>query len=165
MVTTQFKECKVADRHKRLFWTGVKVVFGVYMILLIYFLLFAESTGRTTEGRTYHYNLSFFKEIGRFIRYRGSLGMKAVILNLFGNVAAFLPFGMLIPIMKSRYRSLLHITLLTFECSLLAETVQLVSRVGSFDVDDLLLNTVGGMLGYLMFAVMNKIRRRNEKTS
>lgn len=153
------------DKHRKLLQTGIKAAFGVYIILLAYFLLFAESTGRTTEGRTYHYNLILFKEIERFIRYRESLGMKAVILNLFGNVAAFLPFGMIVPIIKSRYRSLLHMTLLTFEFSLLAETIQLVCKVGSFDVDDLLLNTVGGMLGYLLFTVMDKIRRRNEKTS
>lgn len=154
------------DKQKKLLRIGLKAAFGVYIILLTYFLFFAESTGRTCGGRTYHYNLTLFKEIGRFITYRGSLGMKAVILNLFGNVAAFIPFGMIVPMMNRRYRSLLHMTLLTFEFSLLVETVQLVCKVGSFDVDDLLLNTIGGMLGYLMFAIMDKVRRRkNEKAS
>jgi len=39
----------------------------------------------------------------------------------------------------------------SFEFSLLVETIQLVSKVGSFDVDDLLLNTIGGAIGYLNF--------------
>ena len=44
--------------------------------------------------------------------------------------------------------------------ALYAETVQLITRVGSFDVDDLILNTLGAFLGCLLFMVCNKIRRR-----
>ncbi len=40
-------------------------------------------------------------------------------------------------------------TLISFEFSLLIECIQLVSKVGSFDVDDMILNTLGGSLGYL----------------
>ena len=41
------------------------------------------------------------------------------------------------------------------------ETFQLLTMVGSFDVDDLLLNTVGGAAGYLVFVVCAAIRRRH----
>ena len=40
--------------------------------------------------------------------------------------------------------------LYSFELSLLVETIQLVTKVGSFDVDDLLMNTLGALLGYLL---------------
>ena len=143
-----------------------KVIFGVYIILLTYFLFFAESTGRTFEGRSYQYNLVLLKEIRRFITYRKSLGTMAVVLNLFGNVAAFVPFGMMLPIIYRRCRSFFYMVLLTFEFSLIIELIQLVFRVGSFDVDDLLLNTIGGILGYFIFAMMDRIRRHKyEKTS
>ena len=39
----------------------------------------------------------------------------------------------------------------SFELSLVVELLQLIFKVGSFDVDDLLLNTVGGMLGFLVY--------------
>lgn len=39
------------------------------------------------------------------------------------------------------------------------ECFQLVTRVGSFDVDDMLLNTLGGVIGYIVFAICNMIRR------
>lgn len=147
------------EKHKKILRICSKVIFGVYIILLIYFLFFAESTGRTFEGRSYHYNLVLFKEIKRFIVYRHSLGATAVALNLLGNIAAFIPFGMLLPVFHRRFRSLLYMTLLTLEFSLAVELLQLVTKVGSFDVDDLLLNTIGGMLGYLAFWSLNKIRR------
>ena len=44
----------------------------------------------------------------------------------------------------------------------MVETIQLVSKVGSFDVDDMLLNTIGGALGCLIFYWMNRIRRSYE---
>lgn len=139
-----------------------KAMFGVYIIFLIYFLFFAESTGRTFEGRSYHYNLDLFKEISRFIKYRHVLGARAVILNLLGNVVAFFPFGFFLPILHPKCRSFLYTTFFSFEFSLMVETIQLVSKVGSFDVDDLLLNTIGGALGCLIFLYMNRMRRKYE---
>ncbi len=139
-----------------------KVMFGVYIICLTYFLFFAESTGRTFEGRTYHYNLELFKEIGRFIKYRHVLGTKAVLLNLVGNIVAFFPFGFFMPILHPKCRSFLYTVFFSFEFSLIVETIQLISKVGSFDVDDLLLNTIGGALGCLIFLWMNRIRRTYE---
>ena len=41
------------------------------------------------------------------------------------------------------------------------ETIQLVTRVGCFDVDDLILNTAGAAAGYVLFAVCNYLRRRH----
>ena len=84
------------------------------------------------------------------------------MLNLVGNIVAFLPFGFFLPILYPRCRSFLRTVFFSFECSLIVETIQLVSKVGSFDVDDMLLNTVGGALGCLIFHWMNRIRREYE---
>ena len=139
-----------------------RIMFGVYIICLAYFLFFAESTGRTFEGRTYHYNLELFKEIRRFIVHRHTLGTKAVLLNLVGNIVAFVPFGFFLPIMYPRCRNFLYTVFFSFEVSLAVETIQLVSKVGSFDVDDMLLNTIGGAMGCLTFYWMNRVRRNYE---
>lgn len=147
--------------YRKVLRTCSKIMFGVYIICLIYFLFFAESTGRTFEGRTYHYNLVLFKEIKRFLTYRESLGTMAVMLNLVGNVAAFVPFGFFLPVICRKCRSLFYMTFFSFEFSLVVETIQLISKVGSFDVDDLLLNTIGGAIGYLVFLVLNHMRRKH----
>ena len=41
--------------------------------------------------------------------------------------------------------------------------MQLITKVGCFDVDDILLNTIGGVLGYIVFVVCNLLRRRNDR--
>ena len=137
-----------------------KILFVLYIIFIIYFLIFSDWYGRTGEMQEYHYNLVLFKEIKRFWEYRDQVGMFAMFTNLFGNVIIFMPFGFFMP-MASKYRSLFSTVFYSFALSLCVETFQLVTKVGSFDVDDLLLNTIGGLAGYILFIICAAIRRRH----
>ena len=126
------------------------VLFTVYFAVLFYFLFFSEKMGRTYSERAYHYNLVPLKEIMRFIRYRKVLGTYAVVLNLVGNIIAFMPFGTFLPIY--------------YELSLVVEILQLVFKVGSLDVDDLILNTIGGLFGFLVYELVKQfIRKTTER--
>lgn len=136
-----------------------KVLFLLYVVFLIYFLFLAEWYGRTEVSEEYRYNLELFREIKRFIVYREQLGAFAVFSNLCGNILIFVPYGFFIS-MASRSRGFFKTLISSMGLSLCVEIVQLFTRVGSFDVDDILLNTVGGVLGYIMFALCNGIRRR-----
>lgn len=127
------------------------VLFLVYMAGLIYFLFFSEEYGRGVEGTVYDYNLYPFREIRRYISYRDVLGMRAVFLNLAGNVIGFMPFGTLLPVLAREARKCWKTGLISFEISALIEVSQLIFQVGCFDVDDIMLNTLGGLLGYAVF--------------
>ena len=129
------------------------ILFLIYFFVLFYFLFFSEEMGRTYSERVYHYNLVPFKEIDRFVRYREVLGRKAVLLNLAGNVVAFIPFGVFLPMFSTRCRHIFCTVWYSFELSLVVELLQLIFKVGSFDVDDLLLNTIGGMLGFFVYFI------------
>ena len=138
------------------------VLFILYLLALIYFMFFAESFGRSQAQSRYAYNLELFKEIRRFYTYREQLGWKAVVLNLGGNVAGFMPFGFILPIVSRRGRRWYNTLLLSFFLSLGIETLQLIWKVGSFDVDDLFLNTVGGILGFVAYRGVQRIRIRRK---
>lgn len=141
------------------------VLLVLYLVLLTYYLFFAEAMGRNPDARAdYSYNLTLFKEIRRFIVYRDVLGYKAVLLNLVGNVVAFMPLGFILPEVWDQLNRWYTITLLGFIFSLWIETAQLISRVGSFDVDDLLLNTVGALSGYFVFVVAKGVWNRYRGT-
>jgi glycopeptide antibiotics resistance protein len=136
------------------------VLFVLYLLLLMYFLFFSEWYGRKNWiEEDYRYNLVLFKEIRRFWIYREQLGMEAVLLNLAGNVVGFLPFGFILPIISRRMRHFWLTSLMGFLMSFFVECLQLIGKVGSFDVDDLLLNTAGALAGYILFAICNGIRR------
>ena len=139
-----------------------KVLFVLYIIFVFYFLLISEIYGRTGEMQEYHYNLILFKEIKRFWNYRNQLGIFATATNLLGNVLIFLPFGFFMA-MASKYRSFLSTVIYSFALSLTIELSQLFMKVGCFDVDDLLLNTIGGMIGFLAFSICNVMRRNYAK--
>src|SRR5699024_8556882 len=134
------------------------ILFVLYLILLIYFLFFAEEMGRNPQMRQgYSYNLTLFKEIRRSYEHREIIGYRALFLNIFGNVLAFMPFGFFLPMIWKRTDRLFLTAVFSFLMSLCVETVQLVSRVGSFDVDDLLLNTIGGVLGFLAYRLLRGV--------
>ncbi len=137
---------------------GIKIsgafLFGLYLIGLVYFLFFAEEYGRNEAA--VGYNIRPFQEIWRYLRYWRILGIRTVLLNLLGNVIGFMPFGALLPILSREMRKSWKIVLLSFEISAVVEISQLVLQVGCFDVDDILLNTLGGFIGYLVFWISNR---------
>ena len=132
------------------FWG--RVLFMAYMFLALYFMFFSETLDRTMVSDSYRYNLTLFKEIKRFWEMRYSYGWGVTLINLLGNVVCFMPFGFLLPtISKSRViKNIFSVTIFAMLFSVFIETAQLVTKVGAFDVDDILLNTIGGMTGYIL---------------
>ena len=143
-------------RRQKLGW----VLFILYLCLLAYFMFFSESFGRLDADRDYAYNLVPFKEILRNFRYYHILGFGFFMINVVGNVAAFAPFGFILPIISRRSRKWYNTVSFGFIFSLMLETLQLVMRVGSFDVDDMILNTLGVALGFILYRIVQRLRVR-----
>ena len=148
--------------NKRRIILSGRIVFYIYILLLSYFLFFSERYGR--DLITQQYNLELFKEIKRFIRYREQIGLEGFIVNIFGNVIAFMPYGFLLPLLNRTYRKFYAIVILGILFSLIIETAQLLLKVGVFDVDDILMNSLGGVLGYLSFLMIHSIYKSVENT-
>ncbi len=136
------------------------VFFAVYVLVLTYFLFFSDGYGRTTVYENFRYNLIPFQEIKRFYIYSANVGIIASITNIGGNIVAFMPFGALIRWVRNKKTSIWVATFYTFLFSLAIELVQLVTRVGVFDVDDLILNTLGGVLGYFGYMILAAIDKQ-----
>ena len=151
----------MSGRKKKIFRAVGKVLFLLYVVFLIYFLFLAEWYGRTGISEEYRYNLELFREIKRFIIYREQLGAFDVFANLAGNILIFVPYGFFISV-ASRERGFFKTLFFSMGLSLCVEIIQLFTRVGSFDVDDILLNTIGGVLWYIIFLICNGIRRKHD---
>lgn len=139
------------------------VLFAIYVIAIVYFLLFSDMYGRTQGYTNYRYNLIPFYEIRRFIRSvmnEGSIRPLDIFVNLIGNVIAFIPFGALIRWVRNQKTGFWIAVLYTFLFSLAIEMIQFFTKVGVFDVDDLLLNTMGGALGYAIYRILRAIDRK-----
>ncbi len=83
---------------------------------------------------------------------------RIVFINLAGNVMIFAPFGMVIPLLEKNLNRGWLVVLLGLAFSLVIELAQtfLIARV--FDVDDLILNVSGTLIGFLIYALLNLAR-------
>lgn len=142
---------------------AARIVFLVYLAVLFYLLFFSVFAGRTEIYDEYHYNLISFEEIRRYLGLSKSGGTFVRLINIEGNVLAFLPFGFFLPFLWKRFRRIYRTVLSTACFSIIVEVLQLITRVGSCDVDDVLLNTLGGVIGYLLFMVVRYFTERRAK--
>lgn len=98
-----------------------------------------------------------------FYLFLADINLNIRIENIAGNIIGFIPMGVILPLLSKRFFRIKTVILLTFCLSLTYEVLQLIFEFGSFDVDDLILNTLGGILGYIpikLFRTVNKKRRR-----
>jgi glycopeptide antibiotics resistance protein len=144
---------------KRIAW-GLFIVYVIYALNLLVF----GSLYRVHE-RVRHYNLIPFKTIDLYLYAFDKVNLIIIFNNLLGNVLVFMPLGFFLALLFEKLRRVTLITLISFLCTGAVEITQFVFMVGSFDVDDLILNTLGGVVGYLVFIILAALTSAKEFTS
>lgn len=120
------------------------LAFIVYILCLFQVVTFQDSS--LGSGN----NLIPFTEMFRY-----EFGSRLFLKNVLGNIVMFLPFGFFMSYFLKE-RKLLPILILVVIASLTIETTQLViGRV--FDVDDIILNILGGVLGHYLYVLVLKV--------
>lgn len=142
--------------------TFSRLLFLIYLFFALYFLLFSEGFGRTIVREEYSYNLTLFKEIHRYMEWAkwSDTGYKMMLLNVLCNIICFVPFGFFMPLLHKKQRVWIVTVLTTALFSVFVESIQLIFKIGSFDVDDVLLNSIGGAIGYIVYKVVIVIYRK-----
>ncbi len=141
------------------------------VILVIYLLVVAAITiiptrlPRRIGAHGEHVNLIPFSYTLNCIRLARRPNPDLIpfcLRNTLGNIALFLPFGILLPLLSDRFNSIKRVILLSAFLSFSIETVQFVSRfIGSpraVDIDDVLLNTLGACLGLVVYRLGKETR-------
>lgn len=77
-------------------------------------------------------------------------------INLFGNIAAFIPLGFFLPSFWKKLQSLKKLLLCSGIVVIIIELIQLITLRGSCDIDDLILNLFGVFLGFLLFKGLSR---------
>ncbi len=149
----------------------VRVLFFLYLLFVLKVIVFkyplerlieiasAWEKGVILEGLK-HANFTLFKTIRMYVEYAYKLNS---FENLVGNVVVFIPFGLLLPCVMKRGGNfwILLLNGLLLICGI--EVFQLFSAFGAFDVDDILLNGIGVVLGYLIYLICRRICICNDK--
>lgn len=96
-------------------------------------------------------NLLPFQTIRDYIQFSSEMRFLRWFSNLAGNLFIFVPMGFYLPILFSFMRKFFRTLLVIIAVSISLEALQYLFGTGSTDIDDLLLNTLGGILGFGLF--------------
>ncbi len=129
-------------------------MFVLYLVFLLKLLLVSRPPGSERSV-----NLIPFASIWDYL-FSGSAAVKRfAVANVIGNIAAFAPLGAFLALL--RRRSAMWTNLVVVVCASVAvEIVQGIFGLGASDVDDVILNTLGGLLGILFFTLLRVLLRQ-----
>ncbi len=135
-------------------WTA----FVLYCVILFYILILDKAMSGQHQGFLNilaHINLIPFRTVITYVvrLANDSINVDTVIKNLAGNLLLFVPMGAFLPFAFDKMQRFWRTVLFLLVLILSVELAQIVLMIGSFDVDDLFLNLLGGMLGYLIFLI------------
>ena len=140
-------------------------VFGFYCLVLIYILFL--SRGSLTHYSYAQYFRQFtnfvpFKTIAEYIQRYNNGFRNLSVTNLFGNFVLFLPMGMALPCLFKKLNRFWKVVLWVLGMVVVVEIAQGVLRVGSIDIDDVIFNVGGAMIGYgiIKIPIINKLLHR-----
>lgn len=135
----------IINHEKFVFYKDFYSLLAIIYFLLLYYLLL--STEKAASG----VNLTPFKEM---TRYR--VGSTLFVYNVIGNIALFIPYGYFISD-TIKAKKVHHILIPALITSLTAEIIQY--KIGrAFDVDDVILNVAGAIIGLLIYISIQKIK-------
>lgn len=139
-----------SDKRKFCLYEEIfELLFLAYLVLLFQLVTSQDLPGGGV-------NLMPFREILRY-----EVGSRAFYKQVFGNILLFIPLGYFAT-SYCKIKGLGTITLVSLLSSLTIEVTQhYIGRV--FDIDDIILNVVGGIVGFLLYTALNAIRNHMPK--
>jgi glycopeptide antibiotics resistance protein len=151
---------------KRLTSTFILIAYSAILVKLVVFKINLIKIGhlrfKFSGEEVSQANFVPFKTIMSYLL--GEHGRLIGIANLAGNIILFVPIGFLVPLVyrKMTWQKSLALAVVA---SLAIEGIEVLLRVGIFDIDDVILNVLGVMMGYWVFAILAKWARPSLKSS
>ncbi|MCA0989352.1 VanZ family protein [Guptibacillus algicola] len=132
---------------------GSSIALFIYLLALVYSTLFIYNY--YPYGKSV--NLVLFDSI-KLMWESGSYWL--ILKNIIGNILLFMPLGFLVPLVHRRCRSLFVIAMIGFTISTMIELLQYFAAQRIFDIDDILLNGLGAVVGYGVYGVCLWVYRK-----
>ena len=150
LVTLRITYLIKRKEHIYLYKEILALTFVIYILCLFQVVTFQDDASWATN------NFVPFKEIMRY-----SFGSKLFIKNVFGNMIMFIPYGFFVSYILKNKTPWLTLILALITCVTIELVQMSIGRV--FDVDDMILNMVGGYFGYLIYYMLSKIGEKKPK--
>lgn len=150
--------------HPKTFKWLIWAIFILYMTVLLDLVFFSVAFGRANAEilRYQTINIIPFRTIKNYLGAWEVVNPRVIITNIYGNIAAFFPFGLLTPLLFKKMKSLGFLLITSVLFSLFIEVIQGLMGVGVVDIDDIILNTFGSLIGYGFFVILFKTFKTKE---
>ena len=141
-----------------------KILFTLYVAVLLFILFarykdnFSLSLADFTNRLSTAVNLKPFHTIASYLKAfeNGNVSMAVVRNNLLGNFLLFMPYPLFISAL-SKCKNTFGIMFVTILTVVSVEMIQIITGLGSLDVDDMILNVSGALIAYIIFKPRNKV--------
>ena len=152
-------------KRKKYFRVLMIGLFAIYLSNLIYLLFIDGGLGRQLrfldsldDYVSENVNLIPFHTIMLYVNcYKmGTLSMRLIIINLVGNIVAFVPMGFFVAYLFKHERKFRNFFLTMTFIILLIEFTQVYTMTGSGDIDDYILNMIGCLIGFIMVKIFKR---------
>jgi glycopeptide antibiotics resistance protein len=127
---------------------GLYILFIMYLCLMIWEVFVGPYRSYSGVRR---YNLYPFKTVMEFILNSAKYTFQAIFINLVANIITFIPLGFFISLLFRRFFKLINIVLCCLSIIICIEVAQFILNVGVLDIDDIILNTIGCVLGFMVY--------------
>jgi glycopeptide antibiotics resistance protein len=151
------------ERIQTVFLYGVFICYILFLIKLLFLsrvsLLELFNSQRTLDRSI---NLIPFYSITKYISGSTANLKKFAFSNLVGNIIIFIPLGIYLPLLKKDKRVFTNLLFILI-VSLFVEIIQGLLGIGASDIDDVILNCLGGWVGILVYKFFLLLLRDEEK--
>ena len=122
------------------------ILFIVYILIVLKLTIFRFAVNYDEP----QLNLTFFTDLIYVYKNAGVIEFLRLFL---GNIGWFIPFGFLLPMLLKK-KSVLKVAILGLVFSFSIEVSQFIFRKGIAELDDLVLNTLGAVIGYILYTII-----------
>jgi len=162
------------------------LLFGIYSFIVLCNLLFFRIISRIINYKhdfnPYYYvpqegqgffnlatwqlnsNLIPFRNTYEYVMGADRFNVDIIINNTLGNVLIFIPLGIFLPVLFKKYQSLNQVVVGSMIITFTIEVLQFFLQIGQFDIDDIILNTIGGAVGFIIIKQVMRVAKLSRWT-
>ena len=142
----------ISINDKREYKRNINIYMILYILCLISILFLVGRPPIRISTSWYIPELTPFKTIISQLKY-GSIN--EIIRNIIGNLCLFIPLSFLLILKDNKYKNILRQTVIILPSILMTEILQMITNVGVFDIDDIILNYLGVLLLVIIMNIVN----------
>lgn len=142
----------ISINDKREYKRNINIYMILYILCLISILFLVGRPPIRISISWYIPELTPFKTIISQLKY-GSIN--EIIRNIICNLCLFIPLSFLLILKDNKYKNILRQTVIILPSILMTETLQMITNVGVFDIDDIILNYLGVLLFVIIMNIVN----------